>query len=142
MLQRVQTLYLLGAIVCLMLAFVFPFFQMESSVSGFDIIQNIRAGNDPVLAGVLGVGILLSIITLFLFKNRNLQVKLLWLVNLLILAFYGLASAFYFFTFSPFVLENVKIGVVFPIITFILNLLAIRFIKKDEALIKSLNRIR
>jgi len=37
---------------------------------------------------------------------------------------------------------NIQYGIVFPVIAFILNILAVLRIKKDEKLVKSLDRIR
>jgi hypothetical protein len=56
----------------------------------------------------------------------------------------GLFGLFFYFTYAGFDGAQVafKIPVVFPIVAVILDFLAIRAIGKDEALIRSLNRIR
>jgi hypothetical protein len=56
----------------------------------------------------------------------------------------GLFGMFFYFAYAGFEGAKVafKIPVVFPIVAVILDYLAIRAIGKDEALIRSLNRIR
>lgn len=61
-----------------------------------------------------------------------------------ILLMLGLFGMFYFFTYYSFKGADVSfnIAVVFPLIAIILDYLAIRNIGKDEALVRSIDRIR
>ena len=87
---------------------------------------------------------LLALVTIFLFRRRMLQIRLCTFNTLLIVGFYGL-FAFYLwrlagsmdaFTF------NFRIALAFPLISLILNWLAIRAIGADEMLVRSLDRLR
>ena len=140
MLQRIQTIYLLAVIICMILTFVFPVIML-SPEGQMPVDAFLRIDNYLVLSAVIAFIFVLTCIIVFLFKKRKLQVQLCWFSNILIVAFYVL------FFLSGFecqgsILEHVKLGMVFPLVGLILNLLAIRFIKKDEKLIRSLDRIR
>jgi hypothetical protein len=91
-------------------------------------------------AGIVAV---LAIITIFLFKNRKLQIKATYVLLFLL----GLLYALYFIFDRqglPFteLFRQVRFTIVFPFIAFIFVYLAIRGIKKDEKLIRSLDRLR
>jgi hypothetical protein len=61
-----------------------------------------------------------------------------------ILLMLGLFGMFFFFTYYSFSGAQIsfKISMVFPLVAVILDYLAIRAIGKDEALIRSIDRIR
>lgn len=66
------------------------------------------------------------------------------LVAFTIILLLGLFGLFFYFTYAAFEDARVafKIPVAFPLIAVILDYLAIRAIGKDEALVRSLDRIR
>jgi flagellar basal body-associated protein FliL len=80
-------------------------------------------------------------VIIFLYKKRILQIRILVFSVVLLLGLFGL---FFYFTYAGFTGAKVafKVPVVFPVVAVILDYLAIRAIGKDEALIRSLNRIR
>ena len=84
---------------------------------------------------------MLSFINIFLFKNRKLQLRICVFNVLLIIALIALTAYFLFF-----VLKNpdvtFEIASIFPIIALILILMGRNGIKKDEKLIRSIDRIR
>lgn len=87
---------------------------------------------------------LLSMVTLFLYKNRMLQIRLS-IFNMVIMV--GFYLFFGFVLYQVYPVENlqfrsVEIGVIMPVIAIILTILAIRKIGADEALVRSLNRLR
>lgn len=101
--------------------------------------------------GLVAIISLVSLITVFLFRNRILQIRFCIFNMLLMIGFYGL---FIFFIYNlKGDMENVSLSVKyaslsirfalsFPFIGMILNYLAIRNIGADEALVRSLNRLR
>lgn len=100
------------------------------STWGLFLIGNISA--------ILSVGIV------FLYKKRMLQIRLAAINIFLILGYYALIGVFIYMR-NPEVnsiFQNVGIGIVTPFIALVLTYLAIRKIGADEALIRSLNRIR
>ena len=87
---------------------------------------------------------IIALVTIFLYKKRILQIRLCVFNALLILGFYG------FFAFLIYSLKgdmegasvSVKIALSFPLVNLILDYLAIRNIGADEALVRSLDRLR
>ena len=125
MIQRIQTVYLLFAF-CLMAALVFiPFSSL--------LMIMIDAGIIAVLAAI----------AIFLYKKRNLQIKISYVMLLLLVLMYAL-----FFIFDqqslPFtkIFQNVRFTFIFPLIAAVFIYLAMRGIRKDEKLVRSLDRLR
>ena len=88
---------------------------------------------------------LIAMITIFLYKKRMLQIRLCIFNTILLVGFYGL-FAFFLWKISgvsvAFQFGNIRIALAFPLISIILNYLAIRNIGADEILVRSLNRLR
>jgi hypothetical protein len=84
-----------------------------------------------------------SLITVFLFKNRNIQ---LWLALSVIILIFGLISILIFYSWN--VISEYKVTIVpgfkmvIPILMLVFSVLAYRGIKKDDRLIKSYDRLR
>ena len=92
--------------------------------------------------------ILLSLISIFLYKRRILQ-KRICVYNMLLMIGFCLMIGFYFVKFNHDVnngmspdLTDLKIWAFFPLIALGLIILAIRKISADEAMVRSLNRLR
>lgn len=144
MIQRIQTLFLAGVALVAILLFIIPF-QMVGDNCPLEINLlsqfNPSVANSPTIYVPLVVSVLiigLSIFTIFKFTNRVLQYKLsniLMLLNIILLAsffllnFYDGAVSFSFGAFLP------VLGIAFAF-------LAAHFIKKDEQLVRSADRIR
>lgn len=85
-----------------------------------------------ILAGAL------ALVTIFLFKNRKLQIRL---------ASFGLVLtvgmlALYFLEMQHFINGGLALGGVFHFAMLVTFILAIKGINKDEKLIKSMDRLR
>lgn len=95
----------------------------------------------PLLIGLFALAGVLLLVTIFLFKNRSLQIKLtLGGVLLVVLAVgYG---AYELFTDSAAALATPDLGVALPILAIVFSFLAQRYIKKDEKLVRSADRLR
>jgi hypothetical protein len=148
MIQRKQTLFLLGvAVVAVALLFV-PFQKITAAESVWQLC--LLPGCSPeVMNSYIYIPIVmdfliltLSIACIFMYKNRPLQYKianLLMLLNVFIIGLFFLVS---------YVKEGVtgeisySIGASLPVIGIILAFLAANFIKKDEQLVRSADRIR
>ena len=92
---------------------------------------------------LLFTSVALCIITIFLHKRRLIQIRVAALnIGLQV----GLTGLIYFFTTSASkeieVAYTFQYPVLFPLISVVLLVMAIRDIGKDEALIRSLDRIR
>ena len=148
MIQRIQTVYMLISAILIGLLFTLPFAEIADAAGKlyvFDIRgivhQNTVTENGMAIAGLIGIILLLHVSAVFMYKRRVLQIRLLVLSILLNIGLFGM---FYFFTYYAFDDADIsfKIAVAFPIVVLILDYLAIRGIGKDEALIRSMDRIR
>lgn len=147
MIQRIQTVYILLSAILIGSLFSLSFAEIASNdqLFVFDIRGIIR--NNTVqesglsLALLIGLILILHIYTLFIYKKRILQIRVLVFTSILMVGLFGL---FYFFTYYTFsdARINFKISAIFPLIAVVLDYLAIRSIRKDETLIRSIDRIR
>ncbi|MFW5804177.1 MAG: DUF4293 domain-containing protein [bacterium] len=153
MIQRIQTLFLLVAVVLISLIF---FEKIASFISQTGEIYylylgglktspdgNIIYNTLPLL--VLNI-IMLALIffSIFLYKRRILQMRLVVYTMLLILGFIGVAIYYVLHLKNQLLIESITFSytAIFPIIAFILLYLAFRGIRRDEILIRSIDRIR
>ena len=97
------------------------------------------------LAALALAAVLVAWISIFQFKNRLNQMKLGALNALIMASCLGLS--FYIIaqnesSFSPETSGTISLGFYLPAFAMLLNILANRFIRKDEKLVKSVDRIR
>lgn len=97
--------------------------------------------------GILTIGILsavLAFITIFLFKNRKRQIMLCKINIFLIVLYYVTMGVYANAGIEKFglIYDSIQFGLALPLIAIILNVLALSKIKKDEKLVRSLDRIR
>tara|TARA_Y100000739_G_scaffold173163_1_gene150874 strand:- start:405 stop:857 length:453 start_codon:yes stop_codon:yes gene_type:complete len=150
MIQRIQSLYLLlAAVVQVLFAtgtyFTYKILDDSYFVTGsgtFNSIGEKTSGDMKTL--ILGIGIaILALTSIFLFKNRKQQMKLSRIGGLLTMAEIVFIVISYFNT-----KELAEGGFNFGYVIFILPtstlffFLAYKAIKKDDELIKSVDRIR
>ena len=97
--------------------------------------------NGIAISVLLVVIMILHGLAIFSYKNRKRQVQFVFFAILSILILLGV---FIFFTYISFsgALISFKIGAVLPLVAVVIDLMAIRAINKDEALIRSIDRIR
>lgn len=153
MIQRIQTVYLL-LVSILMLALLFlplAVLQTGDMFYAFDVFGlNTFLGEKELVYPTWGLLVLnvtsmiLALITIFLFKKRLLQIRLTVFNTILLVCFYGLfAYMIYIFKGDFSTLSyNLKFAAAFPAVAIVLNYLAIRNIGADEALVRSLERLR
>lgn len=152
MLQRIQTVYLAIALVFIGLMGWLPLGEVavNGEVYTFYVkgIINEATGEQlqaglPIMA-FLGIVIGLQIAIIFGFKKRVRQMRMATYNIILMLGVIGVAFVFKYLTFKDMgdVVNNHRIALVFPLVAAVLNYLAIRAIGKDEALVRSVDRIR
>ncbi len=144
MIQRIQSIYLLVAgIISGGLTFLFSLWS--NSQTNTIYILDLFSGNSileksiPVL---FFISALVSIVTIFLFKNRQLQFVLNRLNILINLFLFGVLIYLSQTLSGEASVSEKGIGMFFPIIVVLLLVLANRAIKKDEDLVKSVDRLR
>lgn len=121
MIQRHQTLYLtvaLGLMISL-------FFGVYATYTPFIVLT--------------GAVCALLAVTIFLYKARKIQIRLCIYTSLIMLGLQVWIGAVYFKNMA-----NVRFPVttVFPLVSIVLVILALRAIGSDEALVQSYNRLR
>lgn len=154
MIQRIQTLYLLIVAILISTFYFLPFasFVIEQDMSMYHLsIKGLipdALGAKPLfhvlpLVLIITISIITSIVTIAIFKRRMLQIKLC-IVNIILLI--GLqALMLYFVSVSKHQLggqSTYSLIFIFPLIAAILTYMAIRRIAKDEALVRSMDRLR
>jgi len=144
MIQRVQSIYLfLAFLVAGILIFVFSLWTDQSGKEFF-FIDAVNSDNIyMVITGALfALSSLLSLVSIFLFKNRKSQV-LLNRVNIII-NFSLLGIIVYLMQTLPgeTSVSEKGIGSFLPLMVILLLVLANKAILKDEKLVKSVDRLR
>jgi hypothetical protein len=151
MIQRIQSVYLLLVTALLTSNIFLPIASfVDSKGVAYPLtplhVAFPEAGLNYTPLGQLALLILSALIafaTIFLYKNRKLQIRMS-VFNLLIMAgFYSvvLVSVIFLKSSSKAVLSP-SFGLCLPLIAMILNYLAIRAIRKDDAMVKAADRIR
>ena len=147
MIQRIQTIYILlaGILTAALFKLKFADIIVNNELLTFSA-KGIYKAAEQVFNGLpimvfIGIIAILHVVVIFMYKKRIRQIRFLVFSIILLLGLFGM---FFYFTYSGF--DNIqvafKIPVAFPIVSIILDYLAIRGIGKDEALVRSLNRIR
>jgi hypothetical protein len=147
MIQRIQTVFLLLGGVFMLAVLFFPFVSVKPEVPGAGILMDgvYTAREKPVLAGLFFLSGVLAFIGIFLFKNRSLQMKM---------AIFSADAGFLGIVLAIFYLwqdEQVRaiigairpdIGALLPVAGFVALLLAFWYTRKDEKLVRSMDRLR
>jgi peptidoglycan/LPS O-acetylase OafA/YrhL len=138
MIQRQQTLWLILSFIALLLSFVFPFATGTVLEGNLAAIQLLKAGSEFLLLILVGIGIALAAVTIFLYKNRRQQIMLA-VAGAIVTA--G-AIVLFFVEFKKMSSATLALSSILPLIGFLGFIMAGRNIRKDEKLIKSLNKLR
>ncbi|MFC5044257.1 DUF4293 domain-containing protein [Aquimarina hainanensis] len=136
MIQRVQSVYLL--FVAILSAGVSNFLSYGFGVEG----QELHVIQSPFLLGIYSVIALIAVIAIFMFKNRKLQFVLGRINILLNFILLGLFVYWSLNVSGETVVSEKGIGMLIPIISIVLLVIANKAIKKDEHLVKSVDRLR
>ncbi|MDX1365167.1 DUF4293 domain-containing protein [Arenibacter latericius] len=136
MIQRIQTVYL---IVVILLGAVLPFFvNLWSDAAG----NEIYADNAVFISIVFYGSAVLALMAILMYKNRKNQFvmnRLNMILNLFLLGFFVYRSL----NLSGETSVSEKgIGMLIPVFSIVFLVLANRAIKKDEDLVKSVDRLR
>lgn len=159
MIQRIQTVYLLAVVVICLASLFAAVGSFEEASTGavaaqfgnFSLSSPILQGSGPYALGVLLVLVLLiDLLAVFLFHYRMRQLRLV-IFSTILLVGYVAVYAFFAWLYGQ-KLQAALPGVEFdfrlrfmavlPVVAIVLNVLAIGGIRKDEALIRSLDRLR
>ena len=147
MIQRIQTLYLLISAILVAFLFALPFAEIvkDGSIYLFNfkgiLLDGTLKENGLAISVLIGIILALHGLAILSYKNRIRQIRVIVFSILLMLGLFGMFFFFTYYTFSGAQI-SFKLSMVFPLVAIILDYLAIRSIGKDEALIRSIDRIR
>ncbi|MEE9371985.1 MAG: DUF4293 domain-containing protein [Saprospiraceae bacterium] len=138
MIQRVQSIFLFLSTGALGSVFVFPFASSPDKTQEYfsDGIFNVH--DDVILLGLIVTTVIACFVTIFLYSNRKLQLNLCLLSLFLIGGVFGMLI----YSFSQLKDFTFDLGIASPILGFVMTILAYIFIKKDDKLVKSMDRLR
>jgi hypothetical protein len=158
MIQRVQSVFLFLIVVAMVALFFVPIWAKTNPADGQEWVLNAfklapvnataeTASTNTIFIAILaGAAALIALFEIFQYKNRLNQMKLGLLNSLVMAALMGFA-----FYYSSYVGEDlVKTtgqgeylsGFYLPAVGLLMNVLANRFIKRDEDLVRSMDRLR
>jgi|SRR5690606_22837045 len=139
MIQRLQTIWLLIAAVCAILTYDLAFYSgVKLSETNIRNFVELNALADIVIMILTGIVALISLICIFLFKNRKLQLSLTIVAIIASIA----NLVVYFSETTEFTDGNLLLTSVFTFVIPFFLIMAARGIYKDERLVKSMNRLR
>lgn len=138
MIQRQQTLWLLLATLAALLCFMFPFVTGKVLEKGVEVDKTVKAGSGFLLLLFTGASLLLSGAIIFFYKDRKLQIKLCLLGLLLSVV----VVILYISEMNKLTKSTLALFSVLPFIIVASYFMAFRNIRKDEKLVKSLDKLR
>lgn len=141
MIQRIQSVWLLLAGIAGLLTYRLPLWEgtmQDNSIKSFIGPESL------LLFAVIVATCLLGFVTIFLYKNRKLQKNLTFVGMVLSLAIIALEYFIVedFKTLQNFKTSAWKFGSIMPGLMVVFFFLAYQGIRKDEKMIKSLERLR
>lgn len=166
MIQRIQTVYLFTIIVLGTALFFLPVIQFttpeeagiqrmfELGANGLNELTSeyniVTQELEPVsLQGVWGLTAttllipVLALVILLLFKKRILQARLCIFLALLCIGYYGVLFIYVWFGCRNIAADwDILFGACFPLLCLVFTLMSVRRILRDEALVRSADRLR
>ncbi|MCF3109518.1 DUF4293 domain-containing protein [Niabella sp. CC-SYL272] len=138
MIQRKQTLWLLLSVISAGLTFKFPFYN--GTVTGTEGLAgaDMNAASNIWLTLLTGAIAALGLITIFLYKNRKLQLQLTFLG---LVASVGLI-ALYVSYMKAFQTGGIAITAILTLLVVAGFFFALKGIRRDQKLIRDLDRLR
>ncbi len=155
MIQRIQTLYLLAVVSLMVTSFFTPAITWIGAngelytLTSFALedINGAELHSTIYLGLLMSMATLLPLITIFLFKNRLLQIRLCAVEMVLILGVVAVKSVYYFLSerlFEGLAMEGNGFipAILLSILPLLFMYLAVRAIFRDEMMVRASNRIR
>jgi hypothetical protein len=143
MIQRIQTVYLLGASVLMALLLLIPLGAV--AIPGSAGIEQVTVSNFPGMT--IGTGILIAglFIAVFLFQNRARQIGAIQILMVLSVAFM-VWLALVLFPYKDGLAEGevfaFRLGAVLPFLSLVLQFMALSKVRRDHRLVRSMDRLR
>lgn len=138
MIQRQQTLWLILSTAAALFSFFYPFVTGKGISKGLETDMAIRGDSSFLLLIFTVASTALSAIIIFLYKDRKMQLRLCGLGLLLSLVMILL----YILEMQKLSKSTLALFAVLPFLVLAGYVMAFRHIRKDEKLVKSLDKLR
>jgi len=146
MIQRIQTVFLFLAVIALGLFLWMPLLRIEfppfnENIQGWDVRHFFNGWIYFINPILVGTAMVLTLINIFLYKNRELQILICWFS----IVFIAFASAYVYYKYQTKVSPGYVVFTAWNLlaaVAAVFEILAIIYIRKDENTIKSLDRLR
>ncbi|HEY6503028.1 MAG TPA: DUF4293 domain-containing protein [Chitinophagaceae bacterium] len=135
MIQRQQSLWLLLSAVCAFFSYKFPFYVGQLKEGKY---EEMDGASNFFLLILTGISLLLSVVTIFLYKERKKQLKLA--IGGAVLAL--IIVIIYISGISNYAQGSLSFTCLFAVAILAGYIMAARGIWKDEKLVKSLDKLR
>jgi len=146
MLQRKQSLFLAVSVILFVITYYFPFGKFaDAEMQSYHLVV---AGNELpsvstyYFAVPLSIAATLTLISIFLYGNRQRQMMLVRLTFIFFAVSFALLALYTMDAQKQFSGFSFGLSFFLPFISFFLNMLALRAIRSDEKLVRSVDRIR
>lgn len=144
MIQRIQSIFFVLAAAGFGSLFGLPFASSNQAADGIFQDQSYTLSDNIALQILAGLGILLAIAAVFMYQHRKNQVKTGYVLATIGIILPVVAILLYIndTAYDKALEVHDQAGLYIPIVTLIFSLLAVRFVKKDEKLVQSMDRLR
>lgn len=152
MIQRIQSVYLLIVGILLIVALCLPlgtFVDSQGVAMGELNVLGTQLTNGQHYATwglfcILILATVIALLTIFLFRNRMLQIRMTVFNSLLLIGYYIVFAAFWYIIKDNGQADSFRIhwSLGMPLVAIILNYLTFRAIYKDEVLVRAADRLR
>jgi Domain of unknown function (DUF4293) len=146
MIQRIQSIYLCLSSICMGAFSALPIATNPTALDASPMFADaVYTAKDNTILWILAIVVALDLLAaIFLYNKRNVQRPVVLAANLLIVGVVGAAMYFFMDEGARFDLTKAQLsyGLAFPVLAIVLNYLAAAAIKKDDNLVKSMDRLR
>ena len=155
MIQRIQSIYLLLAALCSGLLLAAPLYNIETASATYQLFlggliqtipKEIILTSQPALQAVGLLITLFPLIILFLYKKRQVQMRLaasaMMANTAMLMLLVSIANKSIELITEPHISETYGLGLILPVLSIVCLFLANKAIRKDEKLIRSADRLR
>lgn len=152
MIQRIQSVYLLIVTILLvvtMCSAAGQFVEADGVTAHIFKPFGVTLANGEMVStwglfGILLLSALIALCTIFLFRNRMLQVRMTIFNTILLVGYYIVFAIFWYMLKEELSTTTFQVGWVLclPLVSIILNYLAFRAIYRDEVMVRAADRLR
>lgn len=149
MIQRIQSVYLLLVTALLVASMCLPVGSFIGANGAAYVFKPLGVEINEAFSstwGLFGILLLSAVVafaTIFLFKNRMLQIRMSIFNSILLIGYYMAFLAFLFVLKRDLTASfQISWALCLPLVCIILNYLAIRAIGRDEVMVKAADRLR